>query len=572
MSENISTEEDSGHLNCLPRSPQLRCYNQTFPNDTGVPRLVCAARDGPERAAGMFTALVTLSAILVPLSVLLNLLVAITVIANRKLHTVINVLVTVLCANNILWTGFPVLAIRHISLPDMVMCFVMSSFFIIIRSISFTTIVIITVLRYLMVVRNRSYAVRGKSVFVFVSMTVLPSLVKYLIRVSHSSLPCHHLEAWSPDGFAIGYKSKNIDRLAVPIGVIEYGIGVVIHTYCYMSILVKLKKSKQRLQNSAIAGKRKAGDLIQAAQNEERKTLSRSRISEIMRGLRNQKKKRSGRTHPLPMPSHHSDSNHPSACEVVCRAERENRGCLHNTTAMTSAQVHVKQENRSNMPDDSHNTSDANTPDGVRFSAPRVLEKRKHLHIPACPISEANANVTKQGGSKTLSLDTPAVERIQMNTLGGQDVPDNPQFPESRPATSNDNALTLQPRKLLQIGKTVAGTISTSTVKPGCSVPLSSRPSKPRDRINMVTTVSLTALIIILFVTVLPFDLGRRLIVGYSKCVVMADQRILLVVILVASTGASAVLSPVVLMAFNADFRKAFWSTYSRVPRRVMAI
>ncbi|KAF0289740.1 hypothetical protein FJT64_012042 [Amphibalanus amphitrite] len=99
--------DDGLSSRCLLRTPQLRCQRLAVSTAAGAntSRLVCAASDGQERATDMYAALVALSVLIVPVAALLNLAVVVTVYMNRRLHTVINVLVTVLCMNNVMWTG-----------------------------------------------------------------------------------------------------------------------------------------------------------------------------------------------------------------------------------------------------------------------------------------------------------------------------------------------------------------------------------------------------------------------------------------------------------------------------------
>ena len=130
--------------------PQLRCQRQA--DGHNVSRLVCAASDGRERAADMFAALVTLSVLIVPLAVLLNLAVVVTVYMNRRLHTVINVLVTVLCMNNVMWTGIPALMVSYPNLRQPAACELFLFLLIVYSAVMFASIVIITFLRYLTVV------------------------------------------------------------------------------------------------------------------------------------------------------------------------------------------------------------------------------------------------------------------------------------------------------------------------------------------------------------------------------------------------------------------------------------
>ncbi|KAF0288986.1 hypothetical protein FJT64_012666 [Amphibalanus amphitrite] len=110
--------------NCVLQMPQLRCQRLAVSTAAGAntSRLVCAASDGQERATDMYAALVALSVLIVPAAALLNLAVVVTVYMNRRLHTVINVLVTVLCMNNVMWTGIPIILVSFPNLRHPVAC------------------------------------------------------------------------------------------------------------------------------------------------------------------------------------------------------------------------------------------------------------------------------------------------------------------------------------------------------------------------------------------------------------------------------------------------------------------
>ncbi|KAF0304456.1 hypothetical protein FJT64_023710 [Amphibalanus amphitrite] len=92
----------SGFGSCLLQLDLLQCERL----DSGV---VCSSEDEQTRTARLFAAQVVLTVLLVPAAVLLNGSVVVTVWLNRQLHTVINTLVVVLCANNAVWTVVPVL-------------------------------------------------------------------------------------------------------------------------------------------------------------------------------------------------------------------------------------------------------------------------------------------------------------------------------------------------------------------------------------------------------------------------------------------------------------------------------
>ena len=100
-----------------------------------------------------------------------------------------------------------------------------------------------------MVVRNHSYPAGRRNVMLFVSIAVLPGVVKWLIRRSHEVSACSPVVAQSPDGFFIIAKfEKTLDLLTVIIAVAEYGGGLSVLAFCYVSILATIIRSRQRVK------------------------------------------------------------------------------------------------------------------------------------------------------------------------------------------------------------------------------------------------------------------------------------------------------------------------------------
>ena len=87
---------------------------------------------------------------------------------------------------------------------------------------------------------------------------------------------------------------------------------------------------------------------------------------------------------------------------------------------------------------------------------------------------------------------------------------------------------------------------------------LQGRPRQTPGRVDLVATLSMTAFIVILFLVIFPYTLGVGLINSRSVCVITAEMRLLMFTIVLSSSGLGAVLSPMVLVLFSADFRKAF--------------
>ncbi|KAF0296414.1 hypothetical protein FJT64_006147 [Amphibalanus amphitrite] len=165
---------------CLQQMADIVCGMREEPSN--VSRLVCTGGVSDRSASVIHTVLVAVTALIVPVSVALNMSVVVTVSDNRTLHTVINLLVSVLCLNNVLWTAIPVLIAIA---PDIQNASLWAVFWFIImvtRTTMFSTIVLITLLRYLGVVKNHSYPMVSCNVVAFVGVAVAPGLVRLAIE------------------------------------------------------------------------------------------------------------------------------------------------------------------------------------------------------------------------------------------------------------------------------------------------------------------------------------------------------------------------------------------------------
>ena len=239
--------DDGLSSQCLLETPQLSCRRQDGPDNTS--RLVCASSDGQERATDMYAVLVALSVLIVPLAVLFNLAVVVTVYLNRRLHTVINVLVTVLCMNNVMWTGMPILCVFAVNFTAPWHCALRYFLYLSARHICFSVIVLITVLRYLHVVKNRAFPADRRNTLMFISFAVMPSLIKFYNRSSRDHAKCRRALAWSPDGYAIyGLYRDPVDWIAITVIFSEYISGLLVIAFCYGGILTKIARAKRHLR------------------------------------------------------------------------------------------------------------------------------------------------------------------------------------------------------------------------------------------------------------------------------------------------------------------------------------
>ena len=535
------------NVSCLQDVPQLQCHRHTGPDNTS--HLVCSDGAGDRRAANMYTAMVALNGLILPLTVALNLTVVVTVLLNRKLHTVVNVLVVVLGINNLVWTAFPVVVVQQAKQLEPLQCAMRAFLFINTRSINFTVIVTITVLRYLIVVRNHSYPAGRRNVLAVVSIAVLPSLIKWFIRRSHEVTSCSPVVAKNPDGFLLVIKFEHtIDFLTGLIAVVEYGGGLCILGFCYTRILVTTARSRRRVEAPEIA----------------RRKMEQENVANV--------------------------SQQPPVCNQqtmtvsVLRQSRSFR--FHGDTHPSSSNV----EPSVSAGPPPHGPG----PTSQRSTSTRGSEKQGTLFKDMkCAISSSistsqtsDGSSARQRDSFSTMLDVPVSQvHSKMNTTlvvvqslngetsaGGTSTDQIPPFTaraQQQPAGAASDSLTLQPMNLLNDSAGGSRTSSASARDFTSPHPINRLPQPFSARVDIVATLSMTAFIVILFLVIFPYTLGVGLVNSRSVCVITAEMRLVMLTIVLVSSGMGAVLSPIALVLFSADFRKGFRSLCDRARRRL---
>ena len=499
---------------------------------------MCSTGDGDRLAALLYPVLVTLTAVIVPLAILFNLAVVLTVLLNRKLHTIINVLVTVLGINNLAWTGLPILMTIQVKLLVPAMCTLRASLFVITRGVTFAVIVAITVLRYLMVVRNHSYPANKQNVMLFVSIAVVPGLVKWIIRRSHDQATCRPVAAWSPDGFLIVPKFETAtDTLTVIIAVVEYGGGLIALAFCYICILIKTAGARRRVQRSEDPPKVATG--ADGEINIRQKKIA-------WPACRPKKRSR----------CHGGSPERVNSSQFRAEASRAISPAINES--MYSVCPLAGPSKQGNNSDGRKASSDCEFPT-------RVKEVKTRQELPKTP-----SDIQPSGTSP----DTSNVMLTAVKSLNAETHPDSTSQPSSSRRSAaielksipdpHPDGVILKPSNLLGIKTSEqstsfqSATTSTSQRQPRRSL------RHPAGRIDIVATVSMTAFIVILFLVIFPYVLTVPIIDNRSECVLTAQSRILIFIIVTASMGLGAVVSPIVLVLFSVDFRRAFWSTCRR--------
>ncbi|KAF0296098.1 hypothetical protein FJT64_006419 [Amphibalanus amphitrite] len=228
----------------------LECHERRGAADHS--ELVCTPHSGQEGGISTRSAhaiFVTVIAVTVALTVVLNSAVIVTIAVNRRLHTLVNYLVSLLCANQLAWIVFPIAeSSLNVHLYDslcLLRYIVMQST----TSMNFGLIVTITLLRYLIVVRNHSYPGGKQNMLVFTVLAGLPCTFRWLLFRADDNGRCGTLFASTPDGYDINQPAERHEPLRTFIIIlIEYIIGLTIVGFCYYKILAKALASRRRLR------------------------------------------------------------------------------------------------------------------------------------------------------------------------------------------------------------------------------------------------------------------------------------------------------------------------------------
>ena len=245
---------------CLHHLQELECY--ICITSDNISKLVCDSKDGNDAAttAKHHTAFMSVAVVTALLAIVLNSTVLLTIFLSRKLHTIVNYLVALLCLNQLFWTVFPV--IEMCDLPVLVpqFCTVRYIMYFIPTTWTFSLIVTVTLVRYSLVVHNHSYPTNWQNILLFTIIPVLPGIAQLKLLMDHTSGQCGAI-------FATTSAGHTITRLPPRKYIAEFGIliiaecvaGFTVLFFCYFRILAKIIASRKLVTSSLRNGQTTTG-------------------------------------------------------------------------------------------------------------------------------------------------------------------------------------------------------------------------------------------------------------------------------------------------------------------------
>ena len=578
MSTNISSNDDSS-LSIVPSDllpnltrqclskvrEQLTCHvRRTEDNDS---RLICEPRHAAdnENTGAIHAVFISVVVVTVVLTVVLNLVVLVTIAVNKKLHTLLNYLVSLLCANQLLWVIVPVIEADIDSHMNPFFCKIRFHTLRMTVMVNFGLIITITLLRYLVVVRNQRYHAGRQNILMFTLLAGIPTVFRTAISNYEDNGRCGSLFAWTPDDYAINVvpPRNNVFKTFIS-SILEYAIGIAIIFFCYAKILSRAQASKKRLMGHTGA----AGGALQQRRQHDPATdpasVNRNPRSAPTGDTMTPESRPKRQALHQSTTSQHSVQNQPSAGQPS--VERQPSGSQQSSSDQPSTsqetvfttEVTIHQStNIALLPNTVRSTTAVNQQYLTVPSATggRSRRRRRSTHVVVAwsdsPEPDPGAQVTDRrhepAGEVILSAATlkssasPAPSPSSSTSGGGGGGAGT----SHRPADAGSGSA--QPGRGLAPGR--------STIRRGRSV-------------DIVATMVMIAFLVTFVLSFTPY-----LVVGWffntmkSMCVIMPRDRILIFICVVMSGGITGTLNPLVCVVFSSEFRKAFWKTCAKFMR-----
>ena len=525
---------------------QLLCHVHTQPDNSS--RRVCQLKPGedgddPESMYAIFLSVIVSNTFL---AITLNVMVILVIALNRRLHTLVNYLTCLLCANNVIWAVFPIVESVNIDVISTLNCSIRHYVLQITRSVNFGVIVTITLLRYLLVVRNHSYPVARNNMLLFTAISVLPCTIRLVLQEQDDYVTCGSFFAWTPDDWPINSLAKRETHLETLIGLLlEYLIGFCILTFCFVNILMKSVASRRQLKKHSKSSR-------SATAPEPLKPPS------------------PADTPRPPTPRRHSsaetDENIPMSTKLSvpvdisrCSRRRNSFGVAAGSTNSAFAdQENTFQSLGTQTPPapeterseegqsaTSGTTSAGDQSGGPDLAAPSIPDLAKTTSLPM-----QVTDLDEEAGSS--AHDTGCLDAI---------VP--------APDPLNDGVI-LSPSALKTVGSPVlpapVTARTTSTGQRPLNVPKITLTRAPQmGRVDIVATIAMIAFLSTFFISFAPYVALVYYEKGLStQCVIMPGARMVIMSIVIISGGITATLNPLVCVVFSRDFRQAFRQTRSQ--------
>ena len=527
---------------------RLLCHVQTQPDNSS--RHVCQLKPGegeddPETTYAVFLTVIVSSVLL---AITLNLLVILIIALNRRLHTLVNYLTSLLCFNNVIWTAFPIVESLNDHVISALNCAIRYYVLHITRSVNFGIIVTITLLRYLIVVRNHSYPAVRNNMLLFTAIAVLPCIVSLMVNKQDDHGSCGTLFAWTQDGWPINRVAKRDKRFKTFIMLLlEYLIGFGILGFCYVNILIKSVTARKRVNNHRKNARRPA-----APRSPEPANLANVQTSPP-----------SPRSRPVKTGQNIATSTKLSVPvdPRQIRRRMDPSGEPVGSTSSTSTEQGSSSQSSGTSKLSVIESGRPGEDQSINNPASPGRQQPDRLHPPAGPPMPGVVEFTEVP-LETPDTDTDTTPRNAAHSTG------SPVATALSPGPGNDGVV-ISPSTLQTSGSTPApATAQTaSTGQRLLNVPKITLtiPSQV-GRVDIVATIALVAFLTTFFISFTPYIA----LVNYEKdlnaqCVIMPGARLRLFTIIIISGGITAIFNPLACVIFSRDFRQAFQQTCSQI-------
>ena len=246
---------------CLRKmQEQLVCYASY--NSDNTSKLICDPKDDDDgsKTARAHATFMTVAVVTATLAIALNLMVLLTIGFSKKLYTLVNYLVSLLCVNQFIWAAIAITEAFDLAIVSPTFCTIRVVGFSSTLSLNFMLVVTITLLRYLLMVRNHSYPANWQNVFLFTCIPLLACALQIVWLSSSATEQCGTLLSWTSAGYMISKLSK---RKHAPttlfVMAIQYATGFAVLFFCYVSILAKVIRSRRLVASHSQNGQTTEG-------------------------------------------------------------------------------------------------------------------------------------------------------------------------------------------------------------------------------------------------------------------------------------------------------------------------
>ena len=544
---------------CLEKVREQPTCHVRRTEDNGS-RLICEPRHvaDSENTGAIHAVFLSVVVVTVVLTVVLNLVVMLTIAVNKKLHTLINYLVSLLCANQLIWVIFPIIEADIYSYKIPIFCKIRYYTLKMTPTANFGLIVTITLLRYLMVVRNHRYPAVKRNIFMFTLLAGIPTFMRTVMFGQEDNGLCGSVFAWTPDDYEISkFPPRNRNTATLIYMVIEYIIGLTIILFCYYKIQHTALASKKRLMQQPSGPTQQGRNVTSSepgsANRDSRTSDTRRPETEPTRQADNQSS--TGRNSAQHQPSTRKSSitNQPSSSRQSLSDGLSTNQETVAITAMISPQ----------------STNIATVPIVERIARPT----KRHLTVPSAimghsrrrngsphPVVAWTASPESNPGAQaTDRRPEPAGEVILSAATLQSSASPAPSPSSSTSECGVGRAGTLHGPQNAGSGfpQSGAGPAPSLTVRSGRAV-------------DVVATMAMIAFLVTFILSFTPYVAVVHYARGAEKmCVFMPGKRLSVFIFLVISGGITGILNPLICVVFSSEFREALRKTFAMFVRRL---